>query len=305
MSTPTTRIRRFYSRALRVCESTGRRARGCAAPHTCGGTRGRRRPHRCAGRRLGQRGRIAGGSVCQCGATACRWTSAARSRTSSRTTRTPARTRRGKASTTPARSHRGRLRRLEQVVEALARDRVLRARHHRRAERVPPAARRACAAARHGGRRRHVPDRARQPDAALRRSTTASRRRSSRAATRSRSRGRLDWRRRGARRRSTRRPSAPRPSARATEGFGRSRRRFLFSYLNPAHELARRGAPARRAAVTSPSLALAPRGRASGASTSARRRPCSTPTPRPTVARVPRAARERELESAASPRRCT
>ena len=164
------------------------------------------------------------------------------------------------------------------------RDRVHGARHDAGPERLPAAPRRARAAARHGRRRRRLPHRPRQPAPPLRPALPQARAARAALATSSRSRGRL-----GLRAASELEPldeDAVRAAARRArdEGFGAVAVAFLFSYVNPAHELRAEEILREELGEASPSRSRTA-SRASGASTSAPPRRCSTPTPRPIVRR--------------------
>ena len=208
----------------------------------------------------------------------------------------------GKASTTPHDLTEGVFAALAQVVEDVARDRVLRPRHDRRAERLPPAARRASAAARDRGGRRHVPDRPRQPDEAVRAPVpqadparpAAGHRRDPRAGSTGKARSSS---------RSTRKPSARPRGAPATRASARSRSAFSSRYLNPAHEL-RAEEILREELGDVADLALPPsRGRVARVRAHLDR-PSSTPT-RARSSAPTSSASSADSPSAASKRRCT
>ena len=160
----------------------------------------------------------------------------------------------GKSSTTPDDLAEGVFAATRQRDRLARRDRLHGARHDAGPERLPAAPRRACAAAGHAPAPATSTTSPAATAPASTTCTTASRRRSSRAATSSRSAG-------GSTTRGEElepldedgRPRRPR-SACATRASAPSRSRFLFSYVNPAHELraaeilargARRGARSR------------------------------------------------------------
>ena len=208
----------------------------------------------------------------------------------------------GKSSTTPERPRGGRLRGARDRRRLARRDRVHGARHDAGPQRLPPAPRRARAAAGDARRRRRLPHRPRQPTPPVRRPLPQA------DAARAAPRHRRDRRAARLRRRASSsrwtRTAVPRGGARARdEGFGVDRRRLPLLLRQPGARAARPRTILREELGDGPSRSRIA-SRASGASTSARRRRCSTRT-RPRRAPLPRAARGRAATTAASPSRCT